>query len=92
MAVLDNAPDDVRTQLDAAAAERGCGTALDLIKRDMKEERDQHETIEGWLAALPGRLSNAGLRPMTPRQDHEGDPGEGGIDGRGGNEKRLRRR
>ncbi len=55
-AVLDNAPDDVRQQLDAAAIERGCSSALDLIKSDMKDERDQHETIEGWLAALPGRL------------------------------------
>ena len=56
VAVLENAPDDVRTQLDAAAAERGYGSALGLIKADMKAERDQHETIEGWLAALPGRL------------------------------------
>ncbi|MGI9486369.1 MAG: hypothetical protein ACR2RF_10925 [Geminicoccaceae bacterium] len=55
-AVLDNAPDDVRKQLDAAAIERGYGSALSLIKGDMKEERGQHETIEGWLAALPGRL------------------------------------
>ncbi len=55
-AVLENAPDDVRVQLDAAAAERGYGSALGLIKADMKAERDQHETIEGWLAALPGRL------------------------------------
>ncbi len=55
-AVLDNAPEDVRKQLDAAATERGYGSALGLIKSDMKTEREQHETIEGWLAALPGRL------------------------------------
>lgn len=55
-AVLDNAPDDVRKQLDAAATERGYGSGLGLIKSDMKAEREQHETIEGWLAALPGRM------------------------------------
>lgn len=55
-AVLDSSPDDIRKQLDLAAAEQGRSSALDLVKASMKEERDQYETLEGWLAALPGRL------------------------------------
>jgi len=56
-AVLEASPDSVIKQLEQAAKERGCGSTLDLIKAGMKEERDQHETLEGWLATLPGRIS-----------------------------------
>ena len=55
--VLESSPDDVLKQLDQAARERGCASTLDLVKSSMKEERDQYDTFEGWLAALPGRLS-----------------------------------
>ena len=56
-AVLESSPDDVRKQLDLAAAKRGYPSTLDLVKSSMKEERDQYDTLEGWLATLPGRLS-----------------------------------
>ncbi|MGI9450511.1 MAG: hypothetical protein ACR2QH_07745 [Geminicoccaceae bacterium] len=56
-AVLESSPDDVRKQLDLAATERGCPSTLDLVKSSMKEERDQYDTFEGWLATLPGRLN-----------------------------------
>ncbi len=55
-AVLEASPDDVRKQLDQAAKESGCPSAFELLKSSMKEERDQYDTLEGWLAALPGRL------------------------------------
>lgn len=56
-AVLEASPDSVVKQLEQAAKEQGCGSTLDLIKASMKEERDQHDTLEGWLAALPGRIT-----------------------------------
>lgn len=56
-AVLDSSPDDILEQLDKAAKERGCTSTLELVKASMKEERDQYDTLEGWLAALPGRLN-----------------------------------
>lgn len=56
-AVLSESPASVRQQLDLAAAEQGRTSALQLIKAGMKEERAQYETIDAWLAALPGRLS-----------------------------------
>ena len=55
-AILESSPDDVLVQLDRAAKEKGCASVVDLVKSSMKEERDQYETLEGWLAALPGRL------------------------------------
>lgn len=55
-AVLDSSPDHIRTQLDLAAAARGHPSAFELVKASMREERDQYDTLEGWLAALPGRL------------------------------------
>jgi hypothetical protein len=55
-AVLESSPDDILKQLDQAARDRGCASTLDLVKSSMKEERDQYDTLEGWLAALPGRL------------------------------------
>jgi hypothetical protein len=56
-AVLESSPDSVLEQLEQAAAERGCPSALDLVKTAMKEERDQYDTLEGWLATLPGRVN-----------------------------------
>ena len=56
-AVLETSPDSVVKQLERAAAERGSASVLDLIKASMKEERDQHDTLEGWLATLPGRMN-----------------------------------
>lgn len=56
-AVLESSPDDVLKQLEQAAKESGCASTLELVKSSMKEERDQYDTLEGWLAALPGRLS-----------------------------------
>ena len=56
-AVLEASPGSVVQQLEQAAAERGCASTLDLVKASMKEERDQHDTLEGWLATLPGRIS-----------------------------------
>ena len=56
-AVLEASPDSVIKQLEQAAAERGCASILDLVKASMKDERDQHDTLEGWLATLPGRVS-----------------------------------
>lgn len=56
-AVLESSPDSVVEQLRQAAVERGCSSPLDLVKASMKEERDQHDTLEGWLATLPGRIS-----------------------------------
>ena len=52
-----SSPADILEQLDKAARERGCASTLDLVKASMKEERDQYDTLEGWLAALPGRLT-----------------------------------
>ncbi len=56
-AVIEASPDDVIAQLEQTAAERGCSSALSLVKAAMKEERAQYDTIEGWLATLPGRVS-----------------------------------
>ncbi len=56
-AVLDNSPDDIQMQLNAAANARGYPSALDFIKASMKEERSQYDTLEGWLATLPGDIS-----------------------------------
>jgi hypothetical protein len=56
-AVLENSPDQIQRKLEAAASERGYSTAHDMIKASMKEERDQYDTLEGWLATLPGRIS-----------------------------------
>jgi len=56
-AVLETSPDSVLKQLEQAAVERGCASTLDLVKDSMKEEREQHDTLEGWLATLPGRVS-----------------------------------
>lgn len=55
-AVLETSPDSVLKQLELAALERGCASTLDLVKASMKEERDQHDTLETWLATLPGRI------------------------------------
>ena len=55
-AVLETSPDSVLMQLEQAAAESGFASTLDLIKASMKEERDQYDTLEGWLATLPGRV------------------------------------
>lgn len=54
-AVLENSPDDIQKQLDQAAAAEGYSSGLSLVKANMKAERAQYETLEGWLAALPGR-------------------------------------
>ena len=56
-AVLETSPTSVLEQLDRAAGERGFASTLDLIKTSMKEERDQYDTLEGWLATLPGRVN-----------------------------------
>ena len=56
-AVLETSPDSVLEQLEQAALERGYASTFDLIKASMKEERDQYDTLEGWLATLPGRTS-----------------------------------
>lgn len=56
-AVLETSPDSVLKQLEQVAIERGCASPLDLIKASMKEERDQYDSLEGWLATLPGRIS-----------------------------------
>jgi len=56
-AVLETSPDSVLEQLERAALERGYASTFDLIKASMKEERDQYDTLEGWLATLPGRIS-----------------------------------
>jgi ferritin-like metal-binding protein YciE len=56
-AVFENSPIPIQKQLEAAASEQGYNNALGLIKASMKEERDQHDTLEGWLATLPGRIS-----------------------------------
>lgn len=55
-AVIETSPPDVLQQLDKAAREQGCATTVELVKASMKEERDGYDTLEGWLAALPGRL------------------------------------
>jgi len=56
-AVLEESPEDVLKQLREAASASGCSSVLDLVKTSMKEERDQYDTLEGWLATLPGKLS-----------------------------------
>ena len=56
-AVIEASPDSVIAQLEQAAAERGCSSAFSLVKAAMKEERAQYETLEGWLATLPGRMN-----------------------------------
>ncbi len=56
-AVLEESPEEVLEQLQKAAAESDHSSVLDLVKTSMKEERDQYDTLESWLAALPGRLS-----------------------------------
>ncbi len=53
-AVLETAPDSVIRQLEQAVDKRGCASTFDLVKASMKEERDQHDTLESWLATLPG--------------------------------------
>jgi len=55
-AVLESSPDSVLEQLEQAAREQGAASVLDLVKASMKEERDEYDTLEGWLAALPGRI------------------------------------
>ncbi len=55
-AVVEESPDDIVAQLDKAAADEGYSSALNLVKANMKTERAQYETLEGWLAALPGRF------------------------------------
>ena len=42
---------------DISAESNACASTLELIKASMKEERDQHDTLEGWLAMSPGRIS-----------------------------------
>ena len=56
-AVLETSPDSVLEQLEQAALERGYASTFDLIKASLKEERDQYDTLEDWLATLPGRTS-----------------------------------
>ena len=54
---LETSPDSVLQQLHQAAGENGFASTLELIKASMKEERDQYDTLEGWLATLPGRVN-----------------------------------
>lgn len=53
-AVLDGSPPFVLDQLERAAKESGFTSTLDLVKASMKEERDQHDSLDDWLATLPG--------------------------------------
>lgn len=53
-AVLDGSPPFVIEQLERAAKESGFTSTLDLVKASMKEERDQHDSLDDWLATLPG--------------------------------------
>lgn len=56
-AVLETSPDSVLKQLEQAAVESNFASTLDLIKAGMKEERDQYDTLDAWLATLPGRVN-----------------------------------
>ena len=56
-AALENSSGEIQKQLDQVVEEHGCLSALDLIKTTMKEEREQYDTLERWLATLPGRIS-----------------------------------
>lgn len=53
-AVLDESPPFVLEQLERAAKESGFTSTLDMVKASMKEERDQHDSLDDWLATLPG--------------------------------------
>lgn len=54
-AVIGESPADILEQLEKAANAEGYSNALGLVKANMKAERAQYETLEGWLSALPGR-------------------------------------
>lgn len=54
-AVVEEAPKHLQEQLEKVAEAEGYSSALHLVKANMRAERQQYETLEGWLAALPGR-------------------------------------
>jgi hypothetical protein len=55
--VLEHSPDDILKQLDETAAQRGFPSVLALIKAGLEQDRAQYDTLEDWLAILPGRLN-----------------------------------
>jgi hypothetical protein len=55
--VLENTPDDIQKRLDETAAQRGFSSVLALIKASLEEDRAKYDTLEDWLAVLPGRLN-----------------------------------
>ena len=55
--VLENTPDDIQERLDETATQRGFPSVLALIKASLEEDRAKYDTLEDWLAILPGRLN-----------------------------------
>ena len=55
--VLENTPDDIQERLDETATQRGFPSVLALIKASLEEDRAKYNTLEDWLAILPGRLN-----------------------------------
>ena len=54
-AVVDAADDQMLAELKGAATLNGCASALDFVLASMRQERASFDTLEGWLATLPGR-------------------------------------